>query len=114
MAIGTAFHWHNITMTIVSIALSFVFGYLLTTLSLVKKGSQIKQAVKAAVATDTVSIISMELIDNVFVWLIPGALDATLNQPLFWLSLLASLVVAFSLTVPVNRWFIAEKGHSHH
>ncbi len=106
MILGTALHWHNLAMIVVSIILSFFFGYLLTTYSLLRKGNNLKFAVRTAVATDTVSIISMELIDNVFIVLVPGALDTTLKDALFWYSLLASLAVAFVLTVPVNRWML--------
>lgn len=114
MALGTIFHWHNLVMTLVSIALAFFFGYLLTATSLIRKGHPARRAITTAIATDTTSIASMELIDNVFVWLVPGALDATLSQSLFWFSLFASLIVAFILTVPVNRWLLARSGHWHH
>ena len=117
MVIGTAAGWHNLLTTIVAIVLAFFFGYLLTTLSLIRTGLTAGQAVKTAVATDTVSIISMEAIDNLFIWLVPGAINAELNSSLFWLSLIISLIVAFILTVPVNRWLIARSGsheHMHH
>ena len=68
-----------------------------------------KDAIKLALAVDTISIISMEIIDNVSEWLIPGAINAKLDQFLFWWSLAFSLAVAFVLTVPVNR-FVMSKG----
>lgn len=114
MAGGAFWQWNNFLTTIISILLAFFFGYLLTTLSLKRKGDMTTyQAIKTALATDTVSIISMEAIDNVFIWLVPGALDAYITSGLFWFSLFASLIVAFILTVPVNRWFLI-RGETDH
>jgi len=115
MVIGTAFEWSNLASTILAIVLAFLFGYLLTTFSLYRRGSKGKEAIKTAFATDTTSITSMETIDNAFIWLVPGAINAELDSFLFWWSLIISLVVAFFLTVPVNRWFIARSGqHGYH
>ncbi|GAA0658628.1 hypothetical protein GCM10010193_06680 [Kitasatospora atroaurantiaca] len=72
-----------------------------------------RQAFKVALAADTVSIVVMEIVDNAFMVAVPGALDAGLTQALFWISLAASLVIAFTVTVPVNRWLIARgRGHA--
>ena len=114
MVIGTALNWPNIPTTILAIILAFFFGYLLTVISLYRKNIKAKQAVKTAVATDTVSITSMETIDNLFIWLVPGAIHASLSSWLFWWSLTMSLLVAFVLTVPVNRWFIKRSPVLHH
>jgi hypothetical protein len=104
----------NLTQTILSVVLAFFFGYLLTSRSFIKSGSTKKEAVKGALATDTVSITSMEIVDNSFIWLIPGAIHATLGDWLFWWSLAASLLVAFIITVPVNRFVISRSSiHSH-
>ena len=111
MVIGTGFHWSNAVTIVISVALAFFFGYLLTSWSLYRKGVKPGQALHAAITTDTTSIVSMELVDNAFILLVPGAIHATLGDSLFWLSLGASLVVAFILTVPVNRWFIARSPH---
>jgi hypothetical protein len=106
--------WSNFIQTTLSIILAFFFGYLLTTRSLIKKGTTKNEALKGALATDTVSITSMEAVDNVFIWLIPGAIHAGLNDWLFWWSLAVSLLVAFIITVPVNRFMIARgTGHNH-
>jgi hypothetical protein len=105
----------NLIQTILSIVLAFLFGYLLTSRSFVKSGATKKEAIKGALATDTISITSMEIVDNSFIWLIPGAIHATLGDWLFWWSLAASLLVAFMITVPVNRFVISRGGdHSHH
>jgi hypothetical protein len=110
-----ASNWSNAAQTILSIILAFFFGYLLTSRSLIKKGATKREAFKGALATDTVSITSMEIVDNSFIWLIPGAIHAGLSDWLFWWSLALSLLIAFIITVPVNRFMIARSiGHSHH
>jgi di/tricarboxylate transporter len=105
----------NLTQTIFSIVLAFLFGYLLTSRSFIKSGASKREALKGALATDTVSITSMEIVDNSFIWLIPGAIHATLGDWLFWWSLALSLLVAFIVTVPVNRFVMSRSGgHAHH
>lgn len=105
----------NILQTALAIILAFFFGYLLTFSGAIRKGMSPINAIKLALAIDTISIISMEIIDNTLEWLIPGAINAQLNQFLFWWSLALSLTIAFILTVPVNRLMIAEGiGHSNH
>lgn len=106
--------WSNLASIIVAICLAFFFGYLLTFQSVFRQNKNAKESMRITFATDTVSIISMETIDNLFILLIPGALAATLSDGLFWWSLLASLVVAFILTVPVNRFMLARNPHNSH
>lgn len=110
MAIGQ--NWSNVAQTSLAVILAFAFGYTLTMWGAKKKGMETRQAIKLAFTVDTVSIISMELIDNVTEWLIPGAINAKLDQWLFYWSLALSLAIAFVLTVPVNR-FIMSRDHSH-
>ena len=105
MALGQ--NWNNILQTFTGIALAFFFGYLLTFSGAVRKGTTAKDAIKLALAIDTVSIISMVVIDNTLEWLIPGAMNAHLSNFLFWWSEALSLTVAFILTVPVNRAMLA-------
>jgi hypothetical protein len=113
MVIGTAAGLHNAATVVLSIALAFVFGYALTMRGLLRAGLPFRQALGVAFAADTVSITVMELIDNAVVVLIPGAMDAGLTAALFWLSLAASLAIAFVVTTPVNRWLMARgKGHA--
>lgn len=113
MVIGTAFNLHNAATVVLSIALAFVFGYGLTMRSVMHAGLSLSKAFGVALAADTVSIAVMELMDNAFIVAVPGALDATLADPLFWVSLAGSLVVAFLVTTPVNRWMIGRgKGHA--
>jgi hypothetical protein len=107
--------WSNFAQTVLSIVLAFFFGYLLTSRSLIKGGATKNEALKGALATDTISIASMELVDNSFIWIVPGAIHATLSDWLFWWSLALSLVIAFIITVPVNRFVIARSGDiTHH
>lgn len=114
MVIGTALGLHDFWMIVLAIALAFGFGYGLTMVPLLRAKMTFKEAWRVALASDTVSIASMEIVDNLIVVLIPGALMATLSDDLFWGSLAFSLVVAFILTVPVNRWLIARgMGHAH-
>jgi hypothetical protein len=113
MVVGTALGWSNLPTIVLSIALAFVFGYALTLRSVLKSGLALAAAVPVVLAADTASITSMEIVDNAVVLAIPGAMDAGLSSPLFWLSLAISLVVAFAVTVPVNRWLIARgRGHA--
>ena len=113
MAIGTALEWNNAPTIAISIALAFVFGYALTMRGLLAGGMAPRQALRIALAADTVSVATMEIVDNLLILVIPGAIDATLSQPLFWGSLALSLAVAFVAALPVNRWMIGRgKGHA--
>ena len=113
MALATWWGWGNTSSIVLSIALAFLFGYSLAMRPVLAAGVGLRTALGVALAADTVSIAVMELIDNAFILAVPGALDAGLTDALFWGSLVASLVVAFVLTVPVNRALIARgKGHA--
>lgn len=114
MVIGTKLNWSNLSTISLAIVLAFFFGYLLTIRSLYHRSIKGKKAIRTAVATDTTSITSMEIIDNIFIVAVPGAINAGLNSALFWWSLLISLAVAFVLTVPINRFMIARGSHEHH
>jgi hypothetical protein len=113
MVIGTATGLSNAATVVLSVALAFVFGYALTMRGVLHGGLPFAQAVKVALAADTVSIAVMEVVDNAVVLAVPGAMAAGLTSALFWGSLIASLAVAFVVTTPVNRWMIARgKGHA--
>ncbi|MEV4600857.1 DUF4396 domain-containing protein [Amycolatopsis sp. NPDC049253] len=113
MVLGTAFGLHNAATVALSIVLAFVFGYGLTMRGVLKSGLTFSAAFKVALAADTVSIAVMEIVDNLVIVVVPGAMDAGLATALFWLSLLFSLIVAFVITVPVNKWMIGRgKGHA--
>lgn len=113
MVIGTAAGWSNTPTVVLSIALAFVFGYALTASGVLRAGLPLKQALRVALAADTVSIAVMELVDNVIMVGVPGAMDAGLTSALFWGALAFSLAAAFVITLPVNRWMISRgKGHA--
>ena len=113
MVLATWWGWANGPSILLAIVLAFFFGYLLTFTSVRRHGLTPAEAVRVAIAADTVSILVMELIDNLFIVAVPGALDAGLADVLFWWSLAASLAIAFVVTVPVNRWMIARgRGHA--
>jgi hypothetical protein len=112
MVIGTAAGLHNLATVVLSVALAFVFGYAFTMRGVLRAGVGFRQALGVALAADTVSIAIMEILDNAVMLGVPGAIDAGLTSPLFWGSLAFSLVVAFVLTTPVNRWLIS-KGRGH-
>ncbi|MFL6022845.1 MAG: DUF4396 domain-containing protein [Marmoricola sp.] len=113
LVLATWWGWHNTASIVLAIALAFFFGYLLTFTSVRRHGLGAGDAVRAAIAADTVSILVMELIDNGFVLAVPGAMDAGLADGLFWGSLVAALAIAFVVTVPVNRWMISRgRGHA--
>ena len=112
MVIGTTLGLHNAATVVLSIALAFVFGYGLTMRGVLRAGLDFRSSLKVALAADTVSIAIMELLDNAFIVAVPGAMDAGLTSMLFWGSLAGSLVVAFLLTTPVNRWMIS-RGNGH-
>ncbi|MEU4741500.1 DUF4396 domain-containing protein [Actinosynnema sp. NPDC023658] len=117
MVVGTALGLPGWGTVVLAIALAFFFGYALTLRGVLKTGLGFAAALKVALAADTVSIAVMEVVDNAVMVVVPGAMDAGLSNPLFWGALVISLVVAFVLTVPVNRWLIARgKGHAvvHH
>lgn len=113
LVLATWWGWSNVPSIALAVVLAFVFGYALTMQSVLRAGLDVRQAVGVAFAADTVSIVTMEVIDNVFVLAVPGAIAAGLADGLFWGSLGLSLVVAFIVTVPVNRIMIGRgKGHA--
>ena len=113
MVIGTALGWGDGATIALSVLLAFVFGYAFTATTVLRAGETFARAAKVALAVDTLSIATMELVDNGVMVSIPGAMHAGLASPLFWGSLAFSLAVAFVLTVPVNRWLLQRgKGHT--
>lgn len=113
MVIGTALGWGNVATIALAVALAFLFGYLLTMIPLLRSGLAFRAAATLAFAADTVSITIMEIVDNAIMLVIPGAMDAHLDNMLFWTSLAFALVVAGIAAYPVNRWLIARgRGHA--
>jgi hypothetical protein len=112
MVIGTALGWGNGATIALAVVLAFFFGYLLTLRPLLRSMS-FASAAKLALAADTASITIMEIVDNVLMLAIPGAMDAGPGSLLFWGSLAFALAVAAVAAFPVNRWLIARgKGHA--
>ncbi|MER7678609.1 DUF4396 domain-containing protein [Streptomyces sp. NPDC096934] len=113
MVVGTALGWGNVPTMILAIALAFALGYSLTLRGVLGAGVDLRTALRVALAADTLSIAVMELIDNGVIALWPDAMDAHLDETLFWGALAASLALAFVVTTPVNRWMIGRgKGHA--
>ena len=113
LIIGTAAGLGNAPTIAISIALAFVFGYSLSTMPLLRSGLAPRTALTVVLAADTLSILTMEIVDNAVVAVIPGALSAGLVNVTFWVSMMLSLVVAFVAAVPVNRYLLQRgKGHA--
>jgi uncharacterized protein DUF4396 len=113
MVLGTALAWSNATTIVASIGLAFFFGYSLTSLPLLRSGLPFRRVAPLALASDTLSITTMEIVDTLIVLAIPGALDAGLGEGLFWASLAAALIVAGGAAFPVNRALIRRgRGHA--
>ncbi|MER7369158.1 DUF4396 domain-containing protein [Nonomuraea wenchangensis] len=113
MVIGTWRGLPDLTTVVLSVALAFVFGYALTMRGVLRAGVGLRTALKVALAADTVSIAVMEVLDNAVMLLVPGAMNAGLDSGLFWAALAGSLVTAFVLTTPLNKWLIGRgKGHA--
>ena len=105
VVIGTALGWGNLETIALAVVLAFLFGYALTSWPLLRAG--------LALASDTLSIATMEIVDNAIILLIPGAMEAGLDELMFWASLAVALVIAGAFAYPVNRWLLARgKGHA--
>ena len=113
MVIGTALGWSEIETIVLAVALAFLFGYGLTMRPLLRSGLALGAALPLALASDTLSIATMEVVDNGVMLLVPGAMEAGLDSVVFWAALAFALLVAFLCAVPVNRWLLARgKGHA--
>jgi hypothetical protein len=113
MVIGTWLGWANAATVAVSTVLAFFFGYTLTIRPLLTTGMGFRLAAGLAFASDTASITVMEIVDNLVMVVIPGAMDTTLGSFLFWASLVLSLALAAIAAFPVNRWLISRgRGHA--
>ncbi len=113
LVIGTALGWGTAQTIILAVALAFLFGYGLTMLPLLRSGLPLRTALSLALAADTASITVMEVVDNLIMLAIPGAMDAGLASPLFWGSLAVALLIAGAFAFPLNRWLISRgRGHA--
>ena len=113
LVIGTALGLSTGWTVVLAIALAFLFGYTLSTLPLLKAGLALGSALSVVLAADTLSIATMEIVDNAVMALIPGAMDAGLVNPIFWVGMGIALTVAFFAAYPVNRALLKRgKGHA--
>ena len=113
MVIATALGWGNTASVAISVLLAFIFGYALTLGPILRANVPLGRAARLTLASDTLSLTTMEIVDNAFILIVPGAIDAGLGDALFWWSLGVSLAIAFVAAFPVNRWLIARgRGHA--
>ena len=113
MAIATALGWSNLAQIALAVGLAYLFGFGLTSVPLARAGLPLGAIVATALAADTVSITIMEAVDNVTVAVIPNALDAGLDDPLFYVSIAAGFALAYLPAFLANRRLIARgKGHA--
>ena len=113
MVIGTALGWGDFATIALAVVLAFFFGYSLTMVPLLRSGLALAAVLPLAFAADTLSITVMEIVDNLIMLVIPGAMEAGLGSLLFWGSLAFALAVAGVAAFPVNRWLIARgRGHA--
>src|ERR687893_2283312 len=113
LVIGTILGWDTLATIVLAVVLAFFFGYSLTMLPLLRSGLALTTVLPLAFASDTLSITIMEIVDNLIMVVIPGAMEAGLASPLFWGSLAFALAVAFVAAFPVNRWLISRgRGHA--
>lgn len=113
IVIGSAFGWSNFATIALAVVLAFFFGYSLTMLPLLRSGLALSAVLPLALAADTLSITTMEIVDNLVLLVVPGAMEAGVGSLLFWGSLAFALAVAFVAAFPVNRYLIARgKGHA--
>lgn len=113
MILATWWGWGNFASILLAVVLAFFFGYGLTSLPLLRSGMSVRQVAPLAFASDTASITTMEIVDSLFILIVPGAISAGLGDPLFWWSLAVSLLIAGVIAYPVNRWLLARgRGHA--
>jgi len=113
LLIGTGLGLSNAVTVVLAVVLAFIFGYALSTLPLLKVGLGFFAALSVVFAADTLSIATMEIVDNAVMLVIPGAMNAGLVNPLFWVSMIIALAAAFAAAFPVNRYLLTKgKGHA--
>ena len=113
LIIGTALGLSNLATIAIAVGLAFLFGYALSLVPVVKAGVAFSSALTVVLAADTLSIATMEIVDNGVMAIIPGAMEAGLVNPLFWLTLALALTAAFFAAFPVNKYLLKRgKGHA--
>ena len=113
MFIATALGWGDVASIALAVGLAYIFGFGLTARPLVRAGLAAGTVISTALAVDTLSITIMEVIDNVFVVLVPGAMDAGIDDLLIYASIAGGFVIAYPFAFLANRYLIARgKGHA--
>lgn len=93
-------------------ALSFVSGYLVSTIPLLRAGLGFGVSLRTVLAADTLSILTMVIVDNAIMVVVPGAMD---KDPLtlgYWGWRAVSFGLAFLAAWPVNYWQL-KRGRGH-
>ncbi len=113
LVIAAAAGWSTVPSIAIAVVLAFVFSYTFTLGPVLRAGVPMRRALPLAFASDTASISVMEIVDNAFILIVPGAMEAGLGDGKFWWSLGVGLVIAFFFALPLNRWLIARgRGHA--
>ncbi len=113
LMIGTALGLSTMATIALAVGLAFLFGYALSTVPLVRGGIALGTALTTVLAADTLSIVTMEVVDNLVMAVVPGAMEAGLVNPVFWLAMMLALSVAYAAAYPVNRYLLSKgKGHA--
>ncbi|MDA0173805.1 DUF4396 domain-containing protein [Solirubrobacter taibaiensis] len=113
MIIGTALGWSDLATIFLAVGLAFLFGYSFTSIPLLRSGMALATVIPLALASDTISIAIMEIVDNAIMLLIPGAMETGVGDIGFWAALAVALLIAGAAAYPVNRWLISRgKGHA--
>jgi hypothetical protein len=113
MAIATAAGWGNLASIVLAVGLAFAFGYSLTLWPVLRAGLSFLAATGVALAADTISIAIMEAVDNAFILLVPGAMEAGLGDAKFWWAIALGFAIAYGPAFLANRWLIARgRGHA--
>lgn len=113
MMLGITFGLTEMMTILLAVSLAFLFGYALSTVPLLRAGLRLRTALSLVLAADTVSILTMEIVDNAVMLAIPGAMNSGLDSWVFWVSMTVALTVAFFAALPVNRYLLTKgKGHA--
>lgn len=113
VTIGTHLGFEPHSTVLLATVLSFISGYTVSTLPLLRAKLSFKKAFRLVFAADTLSILTMTIVDNIVMLSVPGAMDKDLTHPIYWLSRVLSLTAAFIVAFPVNAYLLRRgKGHA--
>lgn len=113
VTIGTHAGFAPHQTVILASVLSFVSGYSVSTWPLIRAGVQFRNALRLVFAADTLSILTMTIMDNLVMLSVPGAMYKDLSHPIYWISRFVSLAAAFVVAFPVNMYLLKRgKGHA--